>query len=309
MPRYAGFKNCVTPPPKRPARASGLRVSRRFRKSIDCVCASTGLASNENPFPPVSARLTSEIDVTKFSAALLCLAFAAAGCGGGSDTKTNSGTPSNSASTSSPTANPSNGADQAIAEGSVLVLGDFPSGWEAKAPDEDKDDAANHRIAKCMGVDYDELYGGTSGDADSKDFENSDDESISNSVQVSPDDARAERAFALASTDKFPECLLSEAEDYIKKAAADKGDVKVGKLSFNQLSFNNFGDESIAYRLTIPMSTQGFDIDVIGDFVLVRVGRATTLISSQSFSSPLDISELSNFAKIATDRLVENLNG
>jgi hypothetical protein len=246
--------------------------------------------------------------IKRFPAVLIALTFTAAACGGGSGDKKSDG-PSESEPTSSPTANPSNAADQAIAEGSVLVLADFPSGWEAKAPDDDEDDAANHRIASCMGVDYDELYGGRSGEADSKDFEISDDESLSNSVQISPDETRAEHAFELASTDKFPECLLAETEKYIKKAAADEEDMKVGKLSFNQLSFDKFGDKTIAYRLTVPIATQGFDIDVIGDFILVRVGRGTTLISSQSMSSPFDVNELSNFTKIATDRLTEKLNG
>jgi hypothetical protein len=238
------------------------------------------------------------------------LAFTFTGCGGSSG-DANSKKPSDAQTSSSPTANPSNAADQAIAEDSVLVLSDFPSGWEGKVSDSDDEDATDRRIAKCAGFDYETYYKSNSGDAESKDFTSSDDETISNEVTLQADETHAASSFDIASGDKFRECFEKEAQRYIEKAAKDEGekDFKIGKATINELSFDSFGDESVAYRLTIPVSGQGMDVDIYTDYIVIRVGRAETVVVAQSTFSPFDVDELTKYARVATDRLTARLGG
>lgn len=245
----------------------------------------------------------------KLPVVLLALAFAAAACGGGPDAKSAEKPSRSKPTTASPTANPSNRADQAIADGSVLTLADFPAGWEAKKSDGDKDEAENRRIAECTAVSYDELYGGTSGDADSKDFTSSDDDTISNSVTVSPDEATTIKAFEISSGDKFLSCVEDELQKYLEKEAAKEDDITVGDATVNQMSFDQFGDQTLAFKVTIPMKSQGIGIDVIGEFVHVRVGRASSLITAQSSVTPFDLDELTKLVRVSTDRLSAKLNG
>lgn len=244
-----------------------------------------------------------------FPVVLLSLALAVAGCGGG-NSNSESKKPSKSDSSSGPTATPStNPADQAIAEGSVLTLGDFRSGWEAKAADNDDESASDHRIAKCAGFDYDSYYGSNTGDAYSKDFTSSDDETISNEVTIQADEALSTTNFATSRTEKFRGCFEAEAQRRIEDGAKGEKNFKVGKASLNELSFDHFGDESFAYRLTIPVTTEGTDVDVYGEYIVIRVGRAQTVVIAQSTFSPFDADELAKLAKAATDRLTAQLNG
>lgn len=251
-----------------------------------------------------------EIQVTKTLAVLVMLgASLVTGCGGDEGQKSTAGSKTPESSTSSPAAEP-DPVDQAIAESALLTLGDFPAGWEAKPADEDdaEDDESQHRIADCLGVAYEDFYDGDSGaSADSKDFANENDDEIFNSVSVGADESRMKARFAIAATEKYRECTLEELRTVMKEAAAEEGDFEVGEASLNEISFDKFGDESTAFRVTIPVEAEGMSLDVTLDLVLVRVGRAVTTVTAQSLLTSIDAAELSEYVKIATDRLASEL--
>jgi hypothetical protein len=245
----------------------------------------------------------------KLALALVSVALVAVGCGGddeqGDDAKSD---PTSVRETEDPEDEPSpDPADQAIADASLLSLDDFPPGWESESDDSDDDsEESQQRIADCVGVEFEVLYG-SSAEAESPNFVSSDDVEISNIVKLASDEEAAARAFDIASGPEFGECMAAELTDVIKEAAADEDDIAVGEPSLNEMSFGDYGDGTLAYRLTIPMETQGLSVEVVGDFVVVRVGRAQTTLSVLSFGSPYDVEALGELTRIATDRLAREL--
>lgn len=201
--------------------------------------------------------------------------------------------------------------DQRIAEAALLTLKDFPAGWEAVAPeDEDDERAGQEKIAECVGVEYDDLYDDTNAEATSPDFTNELEEELSVTVSVGDED-RSERAFEIATRPEFRECLAEGMNDEIKanaEADSSKG-VEVGDVSVNELSFPSLGDESLAFRMTIPISASGLDLDAVIDFVGVRVGRAQTHLTSFGVGTQLSTDEFVRYARLAANRLESKLAG
>lgn len=79
--------------------------------------------------------------------------------------------------------------------------------------------------------------------------------------------------------------------------------LELGDPTFNEMSFGAFGDESIAFRVTIPLSVDGFDVDVYIDIVNVRVGRVVLTTTFQSVLSPFDTEEAARLTGIVVDRV------
>lgn len=61
-----------------------------------------------------------------------------------------------------------------------------------------------------------------------------------------------------------------------------------GKSTVAQMSFPPFGNRSIAYRLTLPFSFNGLNIDGYFDIVVVQQGRVAITLQFFGISSPFD---------------------
>lgn len=219
-----------------------------------------------------------------------------------SASRTDSGTPTESSA--APTIDP---ADKKVAEAALLELSDFPVGWESAPADKsDKDDKAGQRdIAKCMGVDVEALYPQVSAKAESPEFTSEEDETVSVNVTVDPTDETTIARFELGATDKFRECSadlvvksMKETFDEVESEGAE-----VGEVTLNAVSVGSFGDETVAFRMTIPYSYGGFNAEVTGTFVIVRVGRAQTSVSDLQISGGMSTEELTEYVDKATKRL------
>jgi hypothetical protein len=207
-------------------------------------------------------------------AALATLAVAASGCAdegdvdvGRSETSEQPGT----AGPDDPRSESELRADEEAAEAMLPTLADLPPGWEESAtPEEDvEDEELNAEFAACLGVDLSELDP-INPDA-TRDFTSADDEEIRVGVAFTPSPAVAHRAFEILNDDAVPRCF-GEAVRATSAEGLPEG-VEVGDATFNRLSFAPLGDESLAFRLTLPMSAEGFDVDLFFDWVFVRVGR------------------------------------
>lgn len=144
--------------------------------------------------------------------------------------------------------------------------------------------------------------------ATSPDFTNEVDEEISVEVSVGDED-RAKRAFEIAAQPEFRECLAEGMNDEIQANADQDGPngVEVGDATLNELSFPSLGDESLAFRMTIPISASGMDFEAVIDFVGVRVGRAQTQLTSFGVGTQLPTDEFVRYAKLAVKRLESEL--
>ena len=202
-------------------------------------------------------------------------------------------------------------ADRAIAETALLTLQDFPAGWEA-APGEEggEDRAGRERIAACVGVEYDKLYDDANIEAESPTFTSQDDSEVDHRVSLAGDEASMSEAFKIASTPAFRECAAEGVREAVGESSEESGDeVSVGEISLNELSVGSFGDQTVAYRVTIPIEVEGFSLEVTLEVAIVRVGRGQSSVTATSFGSGISTEELAEFVGIATQRLEDALAG
>lgn len=204
-------------------------------------------------------------------------------------------------------------ADLKIAEAALLTLADFPVGWEAvPAEDDDQDVEGQEEIAECIGVDYDELYDGSNAEAQSPAFTNEDDEDVSVEVTVDATEEEMAEAFAIAASPEFRECVTEAAGDAMEEAFADAEDegAEVGDITLNEVSLGSYGDETVAFRLTIPIEMEGFNLEATGDFAVVRVGRGMTFLDSTRFSfGSMTTEDFVGYVELAAQRLESALAG
>lgn len=227
------------------------------------------------------------------------------GAGASASEHSGSAAPSSDPAGSAPTqeATEVGPADQAIADAALLTLQDFPPGWEAAPADDTEDEESQREIAECVGVDYEDLYGDQFAEAESPDFTSENDEEVSNMVSLAVDEQQAADSFEIAARPEFSECVV----DSLTASVEEDDDVEVGEITINQLSFGSYGDQTLAFRMTIPLSAEGISIEATGDVVIVRIGRATTQVRSFGVGSSLSADDLARYVDVAVRRLTEEL--
>ncbi|WP_235737740.1 hypothetical protein [Nocardioides alcanivorans] len=198
--------------------------------------------------------------------------------------------------------------DQKIAETALLQLSDFPAGWEAQpAKDEDDDDDEGKKeIATCVGVPYDQLYDDSNATANSPDFTSPDDVEISNTVGVAGDETWLAEAFEVTSRPEYRNCMAKSMQKVMEDGAEDE-DLELGEVTVNELSFEQHGDESVAFRVTMPIESSGFSFEYVGDFVIVRIGRGQVVTTAFSLGGTVDAEDLNGYVQLGVSRLQDAL--
>ncbi len=69
------------------------------------------------------------------------------------------------------------------------------------------------------------------------------------------------------------------------------------------MSFPSFGAQSIAFRITVPITAKGLNVNVYLDAVAVRKGRAYTLLTFQRSSTPVSSSMEESLTALTVRRL------
>lgn len=238
--------------------------------------------------------------------ALLSCALLLAACGDDSDSSADATTTSTTATTT--TEPDPDAGDQAIAEAGLLQLSDFPAGWEEQPPEEeDVDDTeSKQRIADCIGVDHDRIYGDED-EAESPTFSSPDGAEVSNSAAVEASEDEAVFVFDTLSSDDAIGCISEEFQSFIAETAATEG-VEIGEASLNRVSAPDVGDSSAAYRVTLPVEAQGQSVEVFVDIVVARVGRGGVTVQALNLFEPFDSEQLAKYTEIAVERLDEALD-
>jgi hypothetical protein len=196
--------------------------------------------------------------------------------------------------------------DQAAAEAMLLTLADFPSGWEETPADEadDENDELSADTADCLGVDPDELDPDNP-KATSPSFSSSDDDEASVEVAFTPSEEAATRALELLADEAAPGCYGEAIQVLIEDNAAQEDlpeGIELGEATFNRLSFASLGDESTAFRVTLPFSAEGLNIDYFLDVVFVRVGRIGITGQFQAVVTPFDEAHAAELMQTVIDR-------
>jgi hypothetical protein len=211
-------------------------------------------------------------------------------------------------------------ADLAEAHAALLTLTDFPTGWyEAPADDtagegDTVDEGDNAQMKPfCVGS-YDSILVDV-GDAEASTgwFTNPDDTSlvVNETVEIgaSVDDAVA-TVNALAA-DSMPSCLQGYVRDYLTESfehPRTPGDslpaeASIGDITVARLEINPAGEQSLAFRIDLPLSVAEIHLDAYVDLVVVRTARAVATLSFQSSASPFPADQLQWWVAVAAQRL------
>ena len=184
-----------------------------------------------------------------------------------------------------------------ILDAAILTLDDVPSGWE-QLPGSEDDEADQEQIAECVGVDVADLYEEDNPEADAT-FGAPDDSELQVGWTTAATVDVAEFRFETLTSDRALDCL----RDVVVDAIPADGDFEVGEVSLNRVSFPQFGDDSTAIRVTVPVTAQGMSVEAFFDAVFVRAGRAIGTVNYLSFFSPADPAKVEGFVQTMLDKL------
>jgi hypothetical protein len=193
-------------------------------------------------------------------AAVAVLAVAA-GCGGGGGGKAGGG------STTLATVVD----DQALAQRANLRLSDFPTEWKSQplAPgSEAASEASDRAFASCMGRPPPEEV--RTARADSEDFSAEETRRASSNVQVVRTVDIARDDFTAQRTDKALECRKAQIDAEFQRQVPDA----VPKTTIERLDLPQFGDQTVAFRVTAVGVVQGQQVQTYIDLAFVQKGRA-----------------------------------
>jgi hypothetical protein len=159
--------------------------------------------------------------------------------------------------------------DERIAEEAGLVLEDFPTGWQQN------DEQADRKPSECSGVQ--EARAAASARVPSPRFLHGESTFAESVVYIYADESAASEAFAGLVGRETRTCLGEEIGQ--RAGEAEEEDLEFGEPTTSRVVIDPLGDERDATRITIPVSAQGIDVDIIADYVLVRVGRGIAAVT------------------------------
>jgi hypothetical protein len=112
---------------------------------------------------------------------------------------------------------------------------------------------------------------------------------IENTVTVELSAALAKTWFAIFDKARVPLCIgeaLRSAELSESPGLQRPGN-SVGRASTARLHLPRFGDETVANRITVPLTAEGRDFTVYLDYALVLRGRAHMMLSFEKLDGPV----------------------
>ncbi len=226
------------------------------------------------------------------SLALSALLLAA--CGGSSKSSTQASAHASTSGAASPAQSPQSIAkDRALGAAGLLRVADFPSGWVATPRKRKRKSHAGIQaeVASCLKVPVTQLSKHEPEEVESPRFRGPNGETVSNSVTVKPTADLAAKEFAVLAKPQTPSCLTQAfgkllSQELNKRTAGRKlpSGFRIGSPAVTALPFATIGDQTVAYRLAIPITTPAGTLKSYFDIVAVRAGRADV---SFSFSGTL----------------------
>jgi hypothetical protein len=164
--------------------------------------------------------------------------------------------------------------DQQIADDAVLTVADLPEGWEEGDPDED--DPAEGLVPVCEGIERARNRGDDVPNAQSPDFDDTNDpnalRSVQNDVFVFPKASGAKR-FIKPFREDGEVCLQGRAEEIPGVTGVDVQELDVGG--------------GVGYSVFVTLDDEGEEVTLVSDVVAVRVGRAITTFSGENVDEPI----------------------
>jgi hypothetical protein len=217
-----------------------------------------------------------------------------AACGGGSD---------DDASSEGSDTTASKADDQKRADGIVLTLADFPSGWtQDESDDDESDDEEENPLDACMGEEAAELESAQTAEADSPDFSRGESTTAGSFSSVLETEADAEKGMRLLRSDRMKECLDQAFTDELGKQTGLE-DVEIGDVTVEQASFPNVAEETAALQFVIPITVEAESVNFYADFVFFRQDRVLAGMFMTDVGEPFSSSEAEALARTMAARM------
>jgi hypothetical protein len=196
--------------------------------------------------------------------------------------------------------------DQEVADAAVLDEGDFGPEWEQLPPSGGERPRSQRAIARCLGEEPEVLYPRGDPSADSPVFVSPEDEEVSSRTVVAGTEDAAMRRFELSASIDAQDCLAEELQRYLEdEDPFPRQDVEIGDVRVVPRPDPDLGDESVGYRVSVPLTAEGGEVEMHVIQVLVRVGRALVTVQATSLSDPFDDAALAQLAGTVVDRIDE----
>ena len=178
--------------------------------------------------------------------------------------------------------------DQTRAEGIVLVLADFPTGWRAVQGDDEAEPP------KCFGFDLFDLT--MTGRAESSKFAQGEVTAATSGAAIFASERDAVAAFERLANQDLADCYAS----WLRERSDD--DVRVD-VSASELSFPTFGDRSAAYQVTAELQANALPPSVLIDLVFIQEERALAILIFLDVFSAFSSSEMEDLAGLIAGRM------
>jgi hypothetical protein len=176
-------------------------------------------------------------------------------------------------------------ADQALAENVDLRLSDFSPGWTSAPRTQEHDADAEKRFASCIhtSLSPSDLIP-SAAKANSPDFTSPSSQEVSSKIAVAKTASDVASAVDVIASPDVPTCLAQYLDAVLGRNAPSG--MQFGQSSVDPESFNALGDRTVAYRITVPVSSKGQRGNVYVDFIVVQKGRVGVIFQAVETLSP-----------------------
>jgi hypothetical protein len=203
--------------------------------------------------------------------------------------------------------------DQAIADSAVLTADDMPIGWVPAPPKVEErwqtsQDDLDQALGDCLDVGVSELGHGypTAASAFVNSYEEND-ELAASTVTVLPSAAEAQAFIDRFRQEHTKQCYLDLVGQQIAEAASNGitlldgsvlsgDDIEIGESTITELFleyleggfYKDLGHDSVGFRLDVPISSEGVEVDVFAVLILARSGPVLVETSFQTYFTAFD---------------------
>ncbi len=219
--------------------------------------------------------------------------------------------PATATATTPPTEPATTVEGQAEANAALLVLSDFPTGWTEEPEEEPTAQELDYQaqIAECAGGSGN-LFDLGGPRAQTPDFVGPDDQRVEQSVTI-VDAAIAEDFIARFTAPGVDTCIRDAARAFVAESIESPADpseslpgaVQIGDVTIGDVLLPPAGDELVAYRVTVPLTVSGVDVDAFVDVVVVRSGGSLSGFTFQSVFEPFPADEVDHYVDVVVERL------
>ncbi|HEY7070784.1 MAG TPA: hypothetical protein VH479_11755 [Acidimicrobiales bacterium] len=201
--------------------------------------------------------------------------------------------------------------EEARADSMLLTLDDFPDGWTAvPAAPEDRVRIDPADLARCVGA----------GDAPAiidlphaatPTFVSPGGDAVIAQVFLAPDDTDPRRMIDLLRDEAAPGCYAEGYQAAVDDLPAGEGfaaDVELGTVTGVRLPYTPFGNTTVAWRISIPLTVEHENVNLYIDSVVTRVDRAIVSVTFQTQLRPYDRDGSERVTQILVQRVTDAMS-